>query len=160
MRLVIAAIGRLKDEAERTLYDRYTRRLATAGKALAIGPVETIELAEGRQPQPQSRRQDEATRLLAKVADAGLVVALEESGRTMSSETFARWLARVRDEGTESVAFVLGGPDGQGEAVGATARLALSLGAMTLPHGLARVIVAEQLYRAATILSGHPYHRA
>lgn len=160
MRLVIAAIGRLKDDAERTLFDRYAGRLAGAGKPLALGPLEAIELSEGRQASAEARRADEAARLLDKVDGAGLVVALDEAGKTMSSEAFARWLARARDDGTASIAFVLGGPDGHGSPVVEAARLKLSLGAMTLPHGIARVVLAEQLYRAATILAGHPYHRA
>ena len=160
MRLTIAAIGRLKDEAERTLYDRYVGRIAGMGKAQALGPVELVELVEARQAARDARCTDEAERLLSKVDGAGILVALDETGKSMSSDAFARWLGRQRDDGTASIAFILGGPDGHGAAVLEAARLKLSLGPMTLPHGLARVVLAEQLYRAATILAGHPYHRA
>jgi len=78
----------------------------------------------------------------------------------MSSEAFARWIAEERDAGTKALGFLIGGPDGHGDAALSAAKLKLSLGPMTLPHGLARIVLAEQLYRAATILAGHPYHRA
>lgn len=158
MRLTIAAIGRLKDGAERVLVDRYVERLAT-GKSVGLGPMREIELPEGRQTAAAGRRSDEAQRLLAQTEAADVVVALDESGRTLSSAQFAGWLGRARDDGHRHAAFLIGGPDGHGAAVAERAKLRLSLGPMTLPHGLARAVLAEQLYRAVTILSGHPYHR-
>ena len=87
------------------------------------------------------------------------IVSLDERGKALTSAAFADLLRRQSDDGCKSMAFLIGGPDGHGPAVAAAARLSLSLSAMTLPHGLARVVLAEQLYRASTILAGHPYHR-
>lgn len=160
MRLAILAVGRLKDGPERALYLTYAKRLDEAGRSLALGPLTLHELAEGRAQTVPQRREDEARRLLERAGDASVAVALDENGKTLSSEAFARWLAQQRDDGARSVAFLIGGPDGHGSEVLENARLRLSLGSMTLPHGLARIVLAEQLYRAATILAGHPYHRA
>ncbi len=160
MRVTLAAIGRLKDGAERDLYARYAERFDAAGRALALGPLRLVELPESRAGSVAQRKADEAERLLKAAAGAELRIVLDEGGKQLASETFARELARRRDGGTEAVAILIGGPDGHGPDVLASATLRLSLGAMTLPHGLARVVLVEQLYRAATILSGHPYHRA
>jgi 23S rRNA (pseudouridine1915-N3)-methyltransferase len=92
--------------------------------------------------------------------DADCIVALDVRGKALTSEAFARALAEVRDGGAKTMAILIGGPDGLAPAVLQAARLKVSLGAITLPHGLARIVLAEQLYRAATILAGHPYHRA
>jgi 23S rRNA (pseudouridine1915-N3)-methyltransferase len=159
MRLTIAAIGRLKDGAERTLVDRYTERIAL-GKTIGLGPLREIEFPESRSGGPAERKADEADRLLRAIPAADVTIALDEKGRTMTSEAFARWLAARRDGGGREAAFLVGGPDGQGTAALARAQLVLSLGAMTLPHGLARAVLAEQIYRAVTILAGHPYHRS
>jgi 23S rRNA (pseudouridine1915-N3)-methyltransferase len=158
MRLIVAAVGRLK-EHERALFDRYAERFDAAGRSLGLGPVKLSEIAECRLATPELRKADEAARLLKAASAAEVMVALDEAGRAQSSAAFARWLAARRDAGTKTLAFVIGGPDGHGAAALAAATLKLSLGAMTLPHGLARIVLAEQLYRAATILAGHPYHR-
>ncbi len=105
------------------------------------------------------RKSDEANRLLKAAGDADIIVALDEGGTQMSSDVFARWIGRERDRGARHAGFLIGGPDGQGDALIAAATLTFSLGQMTLPHGLARAVLAEQLYRATTILLGHPYHR-
>lgn len=160
MRLAIVAVGRLKDGPERALYQTYAKRLDETGRALALGPVALTELAEARAQTAAQRRADEAARVLQKAGDDAVKVALDGAGRSLASDAFARWLAAERDGGTREVAFLIGGPDGHGDDVLKAARLRLSLGAMTLPHGLARIVLAEQLYRAATILAGHPYHRA
>src|SRR5262249_38259758 len=104
-------------------------------------------------------REREAALILAQIPDGATVVALDEHGKVLDSSTFARQLARWREAARELV-FVIGGPDGPDETVIARAGLVLSLGAMTWPHQLARIMLVEQLYRADTILSGHPYHRA
>jgi 23S rRNA (pseudouridine1915-N3)-methyltransferase len=98
--------------------------------------------------------------LIRATIKAGLRVALDERGKALSSDAFARLMGHKRDDGVASLAFLIGGPDGNGKAVLDAADLTLSLGSMTLPHGLARVVLIEQVYRAVTILSGHPYHRA
>jgi 23S rRNA (pseudouridine1915-N3)-methyltransferase len=129
-------------------------------KGQALGPVVERELSESRLGSAQERRADEGRRLLKAAEGADLLVVLDERGRQLGSDAFARWLGQRRDAGVRQMAVLIGGPDGHGEAVIAAAGLRLSLGAMTLPHGLARAVIAEQLYRAGTILSGHPYHRA
>ncbi len=159
MRLIIAAIGRLKDGPDRELADRYLKRLEQAGRALRFTPIDVIELPEARGDNVDTRKADEASRLLAKLVGVEYVVAMDEHGRSLPSPTFAELLAKKRDAGTGSLAFVIGGPDGHGPALLARADYKLTLSPMTLPHGLARIVLAEQLYRATTILSGHPYHR-
>jgi 23S rRNA (pseudouridine1915-N3)-methyltransferase len=159
MRLIIAAVGRLKD-AERALYDRYAERFDASGRALGLGPIKLSEIGESRAATPELRKVDEAQRLVKAAGAAEVSVALDAGGRSLSSEAFARLLAGRRDGGVKAMAFLIGGPDGHGAAAVGSAKLTLSLGPMTLPHGLARIVLAEQLYRAATILSGHPYHRA
>jgi 23S rRNA (pseudouridine1915-N3)-methyltransferase len=158
MRVIVAAVGRLKD-AERELFERYVTRFDAAGRALGLGPLTISEIGESRAATPALRKAEEAQRLLKAASGAEATVALDGEGRAMSSEALARWLAGRRDGGTKTLAFLIGGPDGHGPAALDAATLKLSLGAITLPHGLARIVLAEQLYRAATILSGHPYHR-
>jgi 23S rRNA (pseudouridine1915-N3)-methyltransferase len=102
---------------------------------------------------------DEAEALLAKVSVSHKLVCLDPYGEALSSEAFAELLAKLRDAGTEGAAFLIGGADGLAAAALTKAAKVLSLGPMTLPHGLARIMLAEQIYRAATILAGHPYHR-
>jgi 23S rRNA (pseudouridine1915-N3)-methyltransferase len=159
MRLIVAAVGRLKD-AERDLCERYQKRFDAAGRALGLGPLSICELSESRAASAAARKAEEAARLLKAAAPATLRVVLDEGGKALASEAFAKWLAQTRDGGYKGLAFLIGGPDGHGPEAVQGAALKLSLGAMTLPHGLARAVLIEQLYRATTILSGHPYHRA
>jgi 23S rRNA (pseudouridine1915-N3)-methyltransferase len=159
MRILIAAIGKLKDAEERSISERYGKRFNGTGKAIGLGPLEVREFPECRSASVNERKNDEAARLL-KAAASDFIVALDVGGRSLSSEAFAALLGAKRDSGIKTCAFLLGGPDGHGDAVLKSAQLQVSLGPMTLPHGLARVVLLEQIYRAATILSGHPYHRA
>ncbi len=159
MRLLIAAVGKLKQGPERELFAHYLGRAEAAGRKLHLSPLAAIEVAESKAATANARKQAEADALLAKVPSSHRLVALDRKGEALSSEAFAALLARLRDGGAEGVAFLVGGADGLSPAVLAKAK-AISLGAITLPHGLARVVLAEQLYRAATILVGHPYHRA
>lgn len=159
MRLIIAAVGRLKDGAERDLLDRYRTRLETLAKRVALSPVTWQEIGESRASSVAQRKLEEAAGLLRIARDADARIVLDERGKPLTSEAFARHLAVSRDGGTKSTALIVGGPDGLDATVLDGASLVLSLSAMTLPHGLARVVLAEQLYRVATILAGHPYHR-
>jgi 23S rRNA (pseudouridine1915-N3)-methyltransferase len=160
MRLVIAAVGKLKEGAERDLLARYRERFEALGRKLGLSPVAWHEIPESRAQDVGRRREEEAAALLKLAREADYLIVLDERGKSLTSETFASTLAKVRDGGSKAAAILLGGPDGLSDAVRKAAALQLSLGAMTLPHGLARVVLAEQLYRAATILAGHPYHRA
>jgi 23S rRNA (pseudouridine1915-N3)-methyltransferase len=157
MRVLIAAVGRLKDGAETVLVERYVERLAP--RVAGVGPITISEIPEARQSGAAARKDDEAERLLRAAAKADFRIALDERGKASSSDAFAKLLGRKRDDGIATLAFLIGGPDGHGKAALDAADLALSLGPMTLPHGLARVVLTEQIYRAVTILSGHPYHR-
>jgi 23S rRNA (pseudouridine1915-N3)-methyltransferase len=159
MRIVLAAVGRLKESAERDIVDRYVGRFDAVGRKLGLGPIDIVELGESRAASAEVRKADEAQRLLKAVAPAGYRIALDEGGKSLTSAAFAKLLAARRDAGVKVIGVMIGGPDGHGAAALAAADLRLSLGAMTLPHGLARAVLAEQLYRTATILSGHPYHR-
>lgn len=159
MKLVVAAVGRLKDGPERELLDRYLKRLGQTGRALGLAPVEMLETPEGRADTAPLRQADEATRLLKLTAACEASIVLDETGKAMSSRQFATLLAGYRDGGTQALGLLIGGADGHGATVIRPGTLKLSLGPMTLPHGLARIVLAEQLYRAATILAGHPYHR-
>lgn len=159
MRIELGAVGRLKDGAERTLFDRYWGRLEGSGRGVGLGPLKLTEFAESREATAALRQVAEAGKLLAFAGGEALIVALDERGRTLTTAAFTDFLRRSRDDGCRSMAFLIGGADGHGPAVAKAARVSLSLSAMTLPHGLARVVLAEQLYRASTILSGHPYHR-
>jgi 23S rRNA (pseudouridine1915-N3)-methyltransferase len=160
MRLIVCGVGRMKAGAERELLLRYQERIAPAGRGVALGPLEIVEIDEGRARRPEERRSDEALRLLGSIPPGARVVALDETGVGIASEAFAARLAGWRDAATPATAFLIGGADGHGAAARARADLVLSFGPMTFPHQLVRVMLAEQLYRAATIVAGHPYHRS
>jgi 23S rRNA (pseudouridine1915-N3)-methyltransferase len=160
MRLIVAAVGRLRDGPERALFERYRDRFAPLAKRLGLAPVAWHEIGESRATGAARRREEEGAALLKLVRDATFVIALDERGRPLTSETFAKAIARARDGGAQAAGILIGGPDGLSDAVRGAAHLTLAFGAITLPHMLARVVLAEQLYRAATILTGHPYHRA
>jgi 23S rRNA (pseudouridine1915-N3)-methyltransferase len=159
MRVAIITVGRLKDQAERDIVARYLKRLDATGRPCGIGPTEIIEFSESRAASPAQRKAEEGEKILASLPGA-VRIALDVRGRALGSEAFAADLKSRADSGAKACAFLIGGPDGLSDAVLSAADLRLSLGPLTLPHGLARVILAEQLYRAATILTGHPYHRA
>lgn len=151
MRLLLAAVGRSRTGPERGLYDHYAQRLSW--------PL-TLREVEEKRPLPAAERMArEADLLLATVPPGAAVVALDERGRDLGSADFARRLGEWRDAGRADIAFLIGGADGHGEAVRNRADLLLCFGRMTWPHMLVRGLLAEQLFRAQCILSGHPYHR-
>ena len=156
MRLTIAAVGRLKPGSELTLVADYLERCNASGRALSLGPVEVREVDERK----ARDRAAQSARLLELARAGSVVVALDERGKTLSSPDFARLIARERDGGTSEMAFLIGGADGHADAVRKAARHTLSFGPMVWPHMLVRVMLAEQLYRAISILSGSPYHRS
>lgn len=160
MRITIASIGRLKAGADRDLLARYLDRARKSGPALGLSGPDITELTESRAPRAQDRKQAEAEALLAALPRRCVLVALDEHGKTMPSDTFASRIGRWRDDGISDIAFAIGGADGHGAALLARADMTLSFGAMTWPHQLVRVLLAEQVYRAMSILAGHPYHRA
>ena len=155
MRLHVCAVGRLRAGPERDLINDYTTRFDRTGRPLGLGPLTEHEV-EDRKGGGMTTEAD----LLARAVPAGALLAvLDERGRVISSPEFADHLAKWRDDGQQDVAFVIGGADGIATALRDRADFALSFGHMVWPHLLVRVMLAEQLYRAATILGGGPYHR-
>jgi 23S rRNA (pseudouridine1915-N3)-methyltransferase len=160
MRLLIAAIGKLKQGPERDLFAHYLGRAQAAGWKLHLSPLSVVEVAESKAATAKARSRAEGEALLSKVPSSHLVIGLDPAGQSLASEAFAGLLAKLRDGGAEGIAFVVGGADGLSQEARTKAGKVLSFGPMTLPHGLARIVLAEQIYRALTILAGHPYHRA
>ena len=158
MRIAIAAVGRMKSGPERELVSRYLERAVASGKPLALTGFDVSELNESRAGSAASRKSEEAKGLRAALPD-GILITLDERGKSIGSEAFANLLARWRDEGRSAVSFVIGGADGIDPDFVRSSEMSLSFSPMVWPHQLVRIMLAEQLYRATTILSGHPYHR-
>lgn len=151
MPVTILAVGRLKGGPLAALCEDYRRRLPW--------PLEIREVEERRRLAGPALKAREGALLLAALPKGALLIALDAGGRACDSAEFARRFAAWREQSGDNLAFAIGGADGLDEAVRARAPATLSLGAMTWPHGLARLLLLEQIYRAHTILSGHPYHR-
>lgn len=156
MRLHLCAVGRLRAGPERDLVDDYLARFDRTGKALGLGPAIEHEVEDRK----GGGKEAEGVLLSRAVPAGAVLVILDERGEMLTSPDFAQRLARWRDDGRQDVAFVIGGADGIAGDLRGRADLAISLGRMVWPHALARAMLAEQLYRAASILSGLPYHRA
>jgi 23S rRNA (pseudouridine1915-N3)-methyltransferase len=155
MRLHLCAVGRLRTGPERDLINDYLLRCDRTGRPLGLGPVTEHEVEDKRGGGMAAEGE-----LLARAVPAGsALVVLDERGKTLSSPEFAAQLAQWRDGGRQDAAFVIGGADGIDPALRSRADLAISFGRMVWPHMLVRVMLAEQLYRATTILAGGPYHR-
>ena len=154
------AVGRLKSGPERDLVSRYETRFRAMGRALSLDGPRMVELSESPARRDIDRKSEESTAILAAIPDNYRVVIFDETGTTIDSASFASKMGEWRDGGAAGVSFVIGGADGLSETVRARANLALAFGKMTIPHQIVRVLVLEQLYRAATLLAGHPYHRA
>ncbi|MGR3631712.1 MAG: 23S rRNA (pseudouridine(1915)-N(3))-methyltransferase RlmH [Limimaricola soesokkakensis] len=155
MRVRICAVGRMKSGPERALVEDYTARFDRTGRALGLGPL-TITEVDDRKGGGMAA---EAALLDRAIPDGAVICAMDERGREMSSPDFANMLAGWRDQGRAEVAFVIGGADGIDPALRARADAMLSFGPMVWPHMLVRAMLSEQLYRAASILAGAPYHR-
>lgn len=158
MNVTIAAVGRLKAGPERTLLERYLDRAEKAGRRLGLS-FAVREFPESRAGSAPARKAEEAAVLLAALPAGATLIALDETGTGLDSRTFATRIGKWRDAGTGDLVLAIGGPDGHGEALLGKAALRLAFGGMTWPHQLVRLMLAEQLYRVVTILSGHPYHR-
>lgn len=158
MRLNLISIGRLKNGPERDLVERYRQRIHGAGRSLGFTDFTLFELPESKARRDVDRRAEEATAISTKLND-GLFIVFDERGKSLNSIVFAEQLRQWRDNGQNQVSFIIGGADGLDETLRQRAGLSLSFGLFTLPHQLVRVLVTEQLYRAITILGGHPYHR-
>ncbi len=160
MRLLVAAIGRLKQGPERELAAWYRKRAEATGRPLGWRDVEIIEIRESRAHDAERRRVEESIALANVIPDGAIVVILDERGENLDSPALAGFLRKWRAEDRPAVCFVIGGADGLAPSLSARAKLRLAFGAATWPHQLVRIMLLEQLYRAGTILAGHPYHRA
>ena len=160
MRIVVIAIGRLKQGPERDLSERYRERFDVIGRKLGFRGLDIHEIPESRARDAAARINEEAAAIAALIPDKSSIIALDERGETIDSTTFARHLGRWRDESVPNAVFLIGGADGLSPDLRRKAKLSVAFGKATWPHQMVRVMLLEQVYRAATILSGHPYHRA
>ena len=162
MRIVVAAVGRFKQGPERELAERYRKRAVEAGRRAGIQAVDVVEIRESRAGEAARRMLGLLVTALVRsdIPERALTVILDERGENMSSASFAGRLQGWRAEGKPAAVFFVGGADGLTPNLREQAKLAIALGAATWPHQLVRIMLLEQLYRAVTILTGHPYHRA
>ena len=158
MRVLVLAVGRMKS-VESELAARYLKRAAQAGRNIGIRSIEVVEIKESRAAEAERRKIEESIALANVIPDGAVLVLLDERGEALGSGAFAERLAQWRDGGKPAVVFIIGGADGLAENLRARTRTTLSFGNATWPHQLVRIMLLEQLYRAVTILSGHPYHR-
>ena len=160
MEIGVLAVGRLKSGAEAELCARYLDRAKKTGRSLGWRGFQVVELAESRAQRPADRIAAEDEKLVGSLPRSSRIVCLDPGGELLDSEAFAAGLSRAAAAGAPRTTYVIGGPDGLGTEALKRADMLLSFGRLTWPHGIVRILLAEQLYRAATILSGHPYHRA
>lgn len=159
MRITLFAVGRLKAGPEKDLASRYLDRFAKAGPAIGLELAKLVEVQESRASNPETRKREEAAALEKALPEGAALILLDERGKALDSPAFSEVIGRYRDNGKRDMMLAIGGADGLDPDLRARADLVLNLGTMTWPHQLVRILIAEQLYRAVTILSGHPYHR-
>ncbi len=160
MRLIIAAVGRLKAGPERDLASRYRERAAQLGRGLGFPACDLVEIPESRARRGADIAVEEASALVPLLPPGSAILTYDERGRAdLPSESLAERIAGWRDAAKPALAVIVGGPDGLNASIRTRADLILSFGAATLPHGLVRVLALEQIYRSLTIMAGHPYHR-
>jgi len=159
MRLIVAAVGRLKAGAERVLAERYCERAAKAGRGVGLRDVETLEIRDSRAHDTSKRVLEESIALANIIPEGAVTIVLDERGDNLDSVAIAGQIKAWRDAGRTAAVFIIGGADGLDAEIKKRAHLRLALGAATWPHQLVRIMLLEQIYRAVTILSGHPYHR-
>lgn len=160
MRITLICIGRLKSGPERELFERYFTRMKSMARSVGVADVEIREIDESRARRPEDRREEEAAAILGTLDPRDMLVLLDERGASLTSPEWGADIAAVRDAAHRAYVVAIGGPDGLSPSLRAKARRVIGFGAMTWPHQLVRVMAAEQLYRALSILAGHPYHRA
>jgi 23S rRNA (pseudouridine1915-N3)-methyltransferase len=158
MRIVVAAVGRLKRGPEVELSERYRERAVKSGRGIGLRSLDIIEIAESRARDAQRRMLEESIALANVIPDGAATVLLDPRGEALDSNSFVKRLRGWNDGGRDAV-FVIGGPDGLAPTLSEQADLHLAFGALTWPHQLVRIMLLEQIYRAITIMSGHPYHR-
>jgi 23S rRNA (pseudouridine1915-N3)-methyltransferase len=160
MRVVVAAVGRLKQGPERELAERYRKRAAEAGRSAGLSAVDVIEIKESRAADAARRMVEESIAIANVIPERAATVILDGRGETINSAAFAGRLQEWRQQNKPAVVFIIGAADGLAPSLREKASIAIAFGTATWPHQLVRVMLLEQLYRAVTILSGHPYHRA
>lgn len=160
MRVVVIAVGRLKQGPERELAENYRKRAQATGRALGLREIEIVEIRESRAQDAERRRVEESIAIANVIPERGTIVILDERGESRDSATLAALLQQWRAEDRPTVCFIIGGADGLAASLRQRAALRLAFGAATWPHQLVRIMLLEQIYRAASMLAGHPYHRA
>jgi 23S rRNA (pseudouridine1915-N3)-methyltransferase len=160
MRILIAAVGRLKQGPERELASTYRKRAEAVGRSFGLREIEIVEIRESRAQDVERRRTEESIAIANIIPERAAVAMLDEHGENLDSAALAALLQRWRGEDRPAACFIIGGADGLSQSLRDRAKLKLAFGAVTWPHQLVRVMMLEQLYRAGTILAGHPYHRA
>lgn len=159
MRIVVAAVGRLKPGPDRALAERYCGRASKAGRALGLRGPDIVEVRESRARETERRIHEEAASLNATLPPGAVKVVLDGRGQSTTSEEFASAIRSWRERGHPAAGFLIGGADGLPAELLSNADMILAFGAATWPHQLVRIMLLEQIYRMTTILSGHPYHR-
>jgi 23S rRNA (pseudouridine1915-N3)-methyltransferase len=160
MRLTILAVGFSRSTSEGALVDDYVYRAQQMGRNMGFPSVTVEEISLSKARDPKTRMTEEAEKLAARIPSGAHIILLDAKGKGMTSEDFAEMLGALRDAGTKDLCFVIGGPDGLVPLPGKRPGRSLAFGPQTWPHLLVRAMLAEQVYRALTILAGHPYHRA
>ena len=159
MRVILLAVGRMKKGPETELVARYLKRAEQAGRQIGLRGVEIIEIKESRANDAGKRMIEESIALANLIPDGAVAIMLDETGESFASAAFADHVRKWRDAGVPAAVFIIGGPDGLAQSLRDKAKLKLAFGAATWPHQMVRIMLLEQIYRAITILSGHPYHR-
>jgi 23S rRNA (pseudouridine1915-N3)-methyltransferase len=159
MRVIVAAVVRLKQGPERELAAAYRKRADALGRSLGLRQIEVIEIRESRARDPERRRSEESIAIANIVPDRAGVILFDSAGENIDSPGLAALLQKYREDNRPALCFVIGGADGMTESLRGGASRVLAFGAATWPHQLVRIMLLEQLYRAATILARHPYHR-
>ena len=158
MRVGLICVGRLKSGPEREIYHRYSDRIS-GFRRLGLDGLALKEIDECKASSAQTRKLREAEDILAQLPQDAALAVFDERGSTADSLAFANFIGKERDSGRKALWCVIGGSEGLDPILRARAQAVFSFGAMTLPHQLVRILAAEQIYRAMTILYGHPYHR-
>ena len=159
MRITLVCVGRAKAAAEQALCDTFLKRARDAGRKLGFSQIELVVVETSRAPSAQARMVQEAERLNRRIPSGAHRIVLDERANSLGSAAFAGHLAALRDSGVRDLIFIVGGPDGLAPNFREDVEERLSLGPQTWPHLLVRAMLAEQIFRGLSILSGHPYHR-
>ena len=159
MRVIVASVGRLKQGAERELSAAYRKRAEAVGRSAGVRQVEIIEIRESRARDPERRRTEESIAIANVLPEGAVIIVFDRAGDNIDSPGLAALLQKCRQDNRAAVCFIIGGADGITQSLRGRAKHVLAFGSATWPHQLVRIMLLEQLYRAGTILAGHPYHR-